>query len=157
MTIDPKTDRLPQRPDVMRVPEYAGGGHVIVDATWGTIQPLQAAPGVRTIGELELLEHLRAGHVVVDTRGSETHALATIPGARGVPHDEIVDRVAELGDGPVALFCNGPQCPATPTAIRALLAHGVRPDRLLYYRGGIHDWMTLGLPVHGTRAADADH
>ena len=157
MTIDPKNDRLPGGQDVIRVPEYAGGGRVIVDATWGTIQPLEVAPGVRTIGELEVIEHLRAGHVVVDTRGPESRQLATIPGAVGIPHDAIVDRVAEFGDGPVALFCNGPQCPATPKAVRALLAHGVRPERLLYYRGGIHDWMTLGLPVDGTRDAADDH
>ena len=39
---------------------------------------------------------------------------------------------------------------ASSNAIRALLAAGVPPERLLYYRGGIHDWMTLGLPVDGT-------
>jgi rhodanese-related sulfurtransferase len=150
---DPKTDRLAPRATVMRVPEYAGGGRVVVDATWGTVQPLEIAPGVRTIGELEVVEHLRAGRLLIDTRGPESRALATIPGARGIPHDEIVERAGELGDGPVALFCNGPQCGATPKAIRALLEHGVPAGRLLYYRGGIHDWMTLGLAVEGARAA----
>ena len=156
MTIDPRTDRLPRSQDAMRVPEYAEGGRVVVDATWGTVHPLKLAPGVRTVGELEVIDHLRAGGVVVDTRGAESRALATIPGAIGIAHDEIVDRVAELGDGPVVLFCNGPQCPATPTAVRALLDHGVPAERLLYYRGGIHDWMTLGLPVEGSRAAGRD-
>lgn len=51
------------------------------------------------------------------------------------------------------LFCNGPQCGATPEALRALLEHGYPADRLRYYRGGVHDWMTLGLPVEGSRAA----
>ena len=155
MTIDAKNDRRSGGPDVMRVPEYAADGRVVVDATWGTIQPLEVAPGVRTVGELEVIDHLRSGGLVVDTRGAESRALATIPGAAGIAHDEIVGRVAELGTGPVVLFCNGPQCPATPTAIRALLAAGVPPERLRYYRGGIHDWMTLGLPVDGTRNAAA--
>jgi rhodanese-related sulfurtransferase len=47
---------------------------------------------------------------------------------------------------PVVLFCNGPQCTATPQAIARLLAAGWDADRLRYYRGGIHDWATLGLP-----------
>ena len=156
MTIDAKSDRLPSTQPAMRVPEYAGGGRVLVDATWGTIQPLEVAPGVRTVGELEVIDHLRAGGPAVDTRGAESRAIATLPDAVGIAHDEIVERVAELGEGPVVLFCNGPQCPATPTAVRALLAHGVPAERLLYYRGGVHDWMTLGLPVEGSRAATRD-
>jgi hypothetical protein len=31
--------------------------------------------------------------------------------------------------------------------IGSLLASGYPPQAILYYRGGIHDWMTLGLPV----------
>ena len=48
---------------------------------------------------------------------------------------------------PTIVFCNGPQCPATAQAIEALLAAGWPAKRLLYYRGGIHDWVTLGLPL----------
>ena len=48
---------------------------------------------------------------------------------------------------PTVLFCNGPQCTATVQAIEGLLAAGCPAERLLYYRGGIHDWMTLGLPL----------
>ena len=50
---------------------------------------------------------------------------------------------------PTVVFCNGPQCPATAQAIEALLAAGWPAERLLYYRGGIHDWVTLGLPLAG--------
>jgi hypothetical protein len=45
-----------------------------------------------------------------------------------------------------AFFCNGPQCKATPNAIGALLRHGYPPETILYYRGGMHDWITLGYP-----------
>jgi len=129
-------------------------GHVVVDATWGAIQPLEVAPGVRTVGELEVIEHLVAGGLVIDTRHDIYREQATIPGTCGIPHEDIVDRVDELDRSAVTiLFCNGPQCPATPEAVRALLGDGYPADRLRYYRGGIHDWMTLGLPFEGSRTA----
>lgn len=139
----------------MMVPKLADReGFAIVDCTWGTIQPLQLAPGVQTIAELELIEHLEAGLPVVDTRGGVQREQATIPGARGIPHDEIVARVHELDRSrPTVLFCNGPQCGATPEAVCALLEHGYPAEKLRYYRGGVHDWMTLGLPVEGSRVA----
>lgn len=64
-----------------------------------------------------------------------------------IPHGEIVARIAELDPvQPIVLFCNGPQCTATAQATEALLA-GCAAERLRYYRGGIHDWVTLGLPL----------
>lgn len=37
--------------------------------------------------------------------------------------------------------------PGEPRAVEALLAAGWDPSRPRYYRGGIHDWATLGLPL----------
>jgi len=123
-------------------------GLVLVDATWGTIQPMTLAPDVRTIGELELIEHLRAGRQLIDTRLPEFVGEGTIPGAVAIAHTEIKDHLDDLdSQRPIALFCNGPQCAATPDAVRQLLAAGRPPTLILYYRGGMHDWMTLGLPV----------
>ncbi|HET9104224.1 MAG TPA: rhodanese-like domain-containing protein [Solirubrobacteraceae bacterium] len=123
-------------------------GLVEVDATWGVIQPIELAPGVRTVGELEVIAHLRGGGPAVDTRRPEYLATGTLPGARAIPHDEIVTRRGELDcERPTVMFCNGPQCAATPDAVRALLASGWPPELILYYRGGMHDWMTLGLPL----------
>jgi rhodanese-related sulfurtransferase len=48
---------------------------------------------------------------------------------------------------PSIFLCNGPQCSATPKAVRALLGAGYPPEAILYYRGGVHDWMTFALPV----------
>jgi rhodanese-related sulfurtransferase len=123
-----------------------------VEAGWGAVQPIEIAPGVRTVGELELVEHLESGLAVIDTRRSHFYGEATIPGAINIPHPDIDDRRGELdGTAVTVLFCNGPQCKATPTAIRALLEHGHPAESLLYYRGGMHDWMTLGYPtVAGT-------
>lgn len=150
-----KIERRTSTAEKMMVPRLAErDGHVVVDATWGALQPLEVAAGVQTVGELEVIEHLTAGGRVIDTRHDVYRDQATIPGASGIPHEDIVDRVDELDRGAVTiLFCNGPQCPATPEAVRALLGDGYPADRLRYYRGGIHDWMTLGLPVEGSRTA----
>jgi rhodanese-related sulfurtransferase len=136
------------------VPRYGESrARVVVDATWGSIQPLEVAPGVRTIGELELIEHLEAGRPAIDTRRPEYREQARIAGTAGIPHEEIGERIGELDrDAVTVLLCNGPQCSATPSAIRALLERGYPAGGLLYYRGGLHDWMTLGLPVEGERA-----
>ena len=39
---------------------------VAVDTTWGTLQPWEAAPGVRTVGELEIIELVAQGAMLVD-------------------------------------------------------------------------------------------
>jgi rhodanese-related sulfurtransferase len=146
-----KLGRLPRREHVCKLPKALlddDAGLLLVDATWGAIQPMTLAPGVQTIGELELIEHLRAGLQLIDTRLAEFVDQGTIPGAVAIAHTEIQDHLEELDrQRPVALFCNGPQCAATPDAVRQLLAAGRPPALILYYRGGMHDWMTLGLPV----------
>jgi rhodanese-related sulfurtransferase len=142
--------RLARRSDPERVPGAVEGepGIFAVDATWGVIQPISLAPGVRTVGELEVIEHLRAGRPILDCRLPVYVERGTIPGAVNIPHGEIAERIAELDPvEPTVVFCNGPQCTATAQAIGALLAAGWPPERLLYYRGGIHDWVTLGLPL----------
>ena len=142
-------ERLPRRTEVARMPRAvpAEPGLFTVDATWGTIQPQHLPGGVETVAELEVIEHIRAGGAVVDCRQPEYVRHGTLPGAIAIPHQEIVERLA--GPGPIVLFCNGPQCSATPQAVAALLDAGWDPSRLRYYRGGIHDWVTLGLPLGG--------
>ena len=148
-------ERLPRRERTCQVPQPLGEGMVEVDATWGTVQPFELAPGVRTVGELELIEHLRERAPVIDTRLSHFHRDGTIPGAASIPHEEIHGRLGELDPSrPTIFFCNGPQCAATPDAVQQLLDAGYPPSSILYYRGGMHDWMTLGYPaVPGARAA----
>jgi rhodanese-related sulfurtransferase len=142
--------RLARRAHPERVPRAVEGelGIFAVDATWGVIQPISLAPGVRTGWELEVIEHVRAGRAILDCRLPEYVERGTIPGAVNLPHGEIAERMAELSTvDPTVVFCNGPQCPATAQAIEALLAAGWSAERLLYYRGGIHDWVALGLPL----------
>jgi len=126
------------------------------------IQPMQPAPGVATIGELELMELLADPEaVVVDSRVDDWFAQGTIPGAVHMPYTQITDRLGELGceidfDGwecggavTVALFCNGSWCGQSPTAIRAMIAAGYPAERIRYYRGGMQAWQMLGLTVAG--------
>jgi hypothetical protein len=51
-------DRIPRRKRTRMVPRPLGDGLFEVDSTWGTLQPIELARGVRTIGELEVIEHL---------------------------------------------------------------------------------------------------
>ena len=142
--------RRARRDEVCVLPRPVPGepGRFVVDATWGTITPIELAPGVRTVGELEVIAHIEAGLPLIDTRLPKYVAAGTIPTARAVPHAETADRLGEFDDRvDTVLFCNGPQCAATPDAIRTLLHAGHPAQRLLYYRGGIHDWVTLGLPL----------
>ncbi len=142
--------RIPQRDNACLVPQPVPGepGLFQVDATWGTIQPMQIAPGVRTVGELDVIAHLEQSLPVIDSRTEDFYTAATIPGAKNIPYPQAAERMDELDrEQPAIFFCNGPQCGQSPTAIRALLEAGYPADKILYYRGGMHDWLTLGLPA----------
>ena len=94
---------------------------------------------------LDLIQH---GAALIDSRTSGSKNGVTLPGARSIPHDQAVQRRGELGSSTVSiLFCNGPQCPQSPLAIRALLEAGLSADSLAYYRGGVHDWVSLAMPT----------
>jgi rhodanese-related sulfurtransferase len=121
---------------------------VLVDTTWGKIQPLQPFPGVQTVGELELIRLVGEGAALIDTRVAGSRSGETLPDAVSIPHDQIRDRIAELDKDKISIvFCNGPQCPQTPDAIGILLEAGYPPSSLAYYRGGLHDWVTLAFPT----------
>ena len=146
--VAPTIERLPQREKPCQVPIALGDGRFEVDGTWGRVQPAELAPGVRTVGELEVIEHIQSGKPLVDTRLEHFFLQGSIPGARSVPHDDILSHSNTIDPrAQTVVFCNGPQCSATPDAIRRLLDSGYPPTAILYYRGGIHDWMTLGFPV----------
>ncbi|MBU4528443.1 MAG: rhodanese-like domain-containing protein [Hoeflea sp.] len=122
------------------------------------IQPAEAADGVATIGELELLDMLADSEArVIDARTVDWHAEETIPGSVNIPYTEIAGRLDELGcvsnagawdcagAARVALYCNGLWCGQSPTAIRAMLRENYPADRIFYYRGGMQAWKILGL------------
>jgi len=124
------------------------------------IQPMSPAEGVTTIGEMEILDMLQdPDAIVVDSRLAKWYDSGTIPGSLHIPFGEVGDRLGELGCEPdfdgwdcstakkVALFCNGPWCGQSPTAIRSMLSAGFPADKVYYYRGGMQVWRLLGLTV----------
>ncbi len=143
-------ERVARRTEPLMVPQPVEGepGLVQVDATWGDMQPMHLADGVPTAGELEVIAHLKQHLGLVDARMIVEYQRSTIPGAVSIPHAGVTDRLDELTRRePTVFFCNGPQCGQSPTTIRALLQAGFPPELIIYYRGGLHDWLTLGLPV----------
>ena len=138
-------------------------------------QPMSAAPGVETIGEVELIEFMQTSladgsGVLVDARTPDWFERGTIPGSTSLPFtalnpaqgaDDITleESLALLGVTPtddawnfssakrVVLWCNGPWCGQSPTAIRGLLSIGYPAGKLLYYRGGMQSWQSFGLTV----------
>jgi rhodanese-related sulfurtransferase len=143
-------ERITQREKMQMIPQYISDtkGLVTVDVTWGEIQPIQVAPGVRTVGELEVKKHLLKGLPIIDVRASGTRYGVRIPGTKAIPISDIVDRMEELDrTRETIFFCNGPQCPQSRKTIHILLEAGYPAEKMWYYRGGMHDWITLGLPV----------
>jgi rhodanese-related sulfurtransferase len=144
-----RADRVrDERPRSVPWPVVGDTDVVAVDTTWGELQPLQVAPGVRTVGELELIELAEQGAGLVDCRTAGSFGGRTLPNSVLIPHDEVLERRDELDPGRLSIFfCNGPQCPQSPDAIRRLLEAGHPAEALAYYRGGMHDWVTLALPT----------
>ena len=123
------------------------------------IQPMQVAPGVTTVGEMEVLEFARNGGKLIDGRTLEWYLDGTIPSAINVPYTQMAGRLNELGCTgsagkwdctkveKVLLFCNGPWCGQSPMAIKAMLREGYPAEKILYYRGGMQAWHSLGLTI----------
>ena len=135
------------------------------------IHPMQAAPGVETVGEIELMEFLQTTAaegkgLLVDARIPDFYNRGTIPGAVNVPfttvdeknpyRDDIIRALGAVDKGngwdftnvaELLVFCNGPWCDQSPSMIRNLIKIGYPADKLKYYRGGMQNWLMLGLSV----------
>jgi rhodanese-related sulfurtransferase len=139
------------------------------------IQPSTLAPGVETIGEVEMLDylaHMSAGDnsvLVVDSRTPDWVKKGTIPGSVNIPWtslslDEDADPTSireimedrfgvNYQDGlwdytnakTLVMFCNGIWCGQSPNNILNLLKFGYPPHKIKWYRGGMQDWEILGL------------
>lgn len=138
------------------------------------IQPCELAPGIKTIAELEVLHFLKQisdgdrSMLVIDSRTSAWVEKGVIPGTVNIPWDTLdigqsdplaVQAILEnqLGaknlDGfrdfsdvkTLVLYCNGPWCGQSSTTIESLLKMGYPACKMLWYRGGMQDWESLGL------------
>lgn len=133
----------------------------------GVLQAMVPVAGVRPVGELEVLDALRSHDFrVVDMREPKWRLKSTIPGSISIPYNEVTQRLGELGctkkgsgwdctsAKSVIAFCNGPACPQSPTAIRAMVHEGFPTERIYYYRGGMQDWLVLGLTASAVPARE---
>ena len=124
----------------------------------GWLQPLIPEPGIVPVTEIEVLKAINdPAFLLVDMRTQEWFVDATIPGSVNIPYTEVAMRMDELGctkgeegwdcrsANEVLGFCNGPVCPQSPMAMRAMIRDGFPAEKIYYYRGGMLDWETLGL------------
>ena len=139
------------------------------------IQPSSIAPGVETIGEVEVLGYLRLiaegdeSILVIDSRTPDWVAKGTIPGAVNIPWTSLdpargadpisigeileerlnarnLEGLWNFGRAKtLVMFCNGMWCGQTPNNIKNLLNFGYPAHKLKWYRGGMQDWEILGL------------
>jgi rhodanese-related sulfurtransferase len=136
---------------------------------------MQIAPGVETVGELEVLDALKQvsrrddSILVIDSRDEDWLLRSgMIPGAIHVPwtrlhpahaDPEAIATTLQLlfgaaRNGPLwnfenaktlVFYCNGPWCGQSPTNIKHLLLLGYPAHRIKWYRGGMQAWKSLGL------------
>ena len=139
------------------------------------VQPMQLAPGVETIGEVEMLAYLKkisegdTSILVIDSRTPDWVRRGTIPGSVNLPWSKLNQArgadpisIGEILTGQfgakdleglwdytdvktLVMFCNGMWCGQSPNNIRNLLKFGYPAHKLKWYRGGMQNWENLGL------------
>jgi len=131
----------------------------------GYLQPMVPIDDVTPVGELEVLDCLGdEDYVLVDMRDPDWQLKGTIPGSMSIPFGEVADRLDALGcvrsssgwncdaAKKVVAFCNGPACPQSSIAMHAMVDNGFPPEKIYYYRGGMQDWLVLGLTTQASAA-----
>lgn len=135
------------------------------------VHPMNIAPGVTTVGELEVLDFLKndvsANHgLLVDARMPDWYEKGTIPGSVNIPftilsegldnpHTSRILRLLGASENQgewdfanardLMLFCNGLWCDQSPRAIKNLISLGYPSGKLFWYRAGMQSWQQLGL------------
>lgn len=143
-------------------------------STVGTISKIEVDDAVATYGELEVMAFMKAmkdskgKKLLVDTRSEEWYENETLPGAVNIWYIDLTrsdlfpekhrlaletlsiaersDESFDFGDLPELLFfCNGPWCTQSPKTISFLITMGYPPEKLKWYRGGMHSWKSMSL------------
>ncbi len=136
------------------------------------VHPMKLAPGIETVGEIELLDFLEIkvkdkSGVLVDARMPKWFEKGTIPGSVNIPftvlsagienpHTKKIIQLLGAVEGEdgkwnfdnareLLLFCNGLWCDQSPRAIKNLTSIGYPEEKLFWYRGGMQAWQLLGL------------
>ncbi len=153
----------------------------------GVLQPMQLYKDIKTVGELEVLTHIKKAQenpkkfVLIDARIRHWYKQMTIPMAVNLPFNEIhaieeddmdeheveaenkLDEFENMIDilgiiqrksyldfsraKTAIIFCNGSWCSQSPKMILRLINLGYPRKKLLWYRGGMQDWVVNGFTV----------
>lgn len=135
------------------------------------IAPMEVAPGVKTLGENEVLDFLVtqvAGNqgLMVDARAPSNRTQGFIPGSVNLPHSTLEAANAYRGDILLALgarefegtfnftdarqllvYDAGPSSNEAALLVGNLLDVGYPPEMISYYRGGMQVWAVLGFSI----------
>jgi len=138
------------------------------------IQPSTLAPGVETIGEVEMLGYLKKvsdgdkNTLVIDSRTPDWVKRGTIPGSISIPWTTLnisksdpltiadtleqkfgakqLEGLWDYSDAKtLVMYCNGMWCGQSPNNIKSLLKIGYPAHKIKWYRGGMQNWEILGL------------
>jgi len=125
--------------------------------------------GIQGVGELETIEfikslEMKSGKLLVDARGVGEFKQSTIPTAINIPYNildpkskyknEVLELLGaiKLKKGwyfkksyKLLIFDNGILDTKARSLIERLIEYGYPKDNILYYRGGIDSWKSLGL------------
>ena len=134
------------------------------------IQPMNIG-NVKTVGELEVLNFIKnmkesSGSLLIDARTREWYKKGTIPTAINLPFSMLdkkgkyFKRILTLLGGQkighnwnfdnaqtLLIFGNGIWDKQATTEIKNLIDVGYPQDKLLYYRGGMQMWNSVGLTI----------
>jgi len=138
------------------------------------IRPMVLAPGIETIGEIEVLDYLSrssggdASILVIDCCTPDWVAKGTIPGSINIPWTLLKEDTSDpitisgilseqfgasfdddfwdfSGAKTLVMYCNGMWCGQSPRNIHTLLKFGYPAHKIKWYRGGMQDWLIMGL------------
>ena len=155
----------------------------------GVLQPMNLGKGIKTVGELEVLVHIKnaqknpSQYILIDARKKKWFKQMTIPTSENLPFNEIkyiedVDeddfdtkeeyesymkqleklcKLLNIKQGKeeldfskaktVVLYCNASWCSQSPNAIYKLINMGYPKEKILWYRGGLQDWLIYDYTV----------
>ncbi len=132
---------------------------------------------LEVLGYLKRIANGDKSVLVVDSRSPEWVIRGTIPGSVNIPWDQInidvegtfeveieaetlshimqdqfgvklVDGKRDFSDAKtLVLFCNGIWCPQSSINVKTLTKLGYPAYKLKWYRGGMQDWVSVGLTV----------
>jgi len=134
------------------------------------IQPMNIK-GIKTVGELEVLEFIKdlskKPKLFIDVRKSKAYNKETIPGAINIPftmldkeskyHSKVLKLLGAKKRGKkwnfkrvpsLLIFGEGQSNVEASTVIHNLLDFSFPNKKILYYRGGIESWKSLGLSLY---------